>query len=238
MRTALSESTSHWSAGALQLPAQPLSTTLLGVKSSCNLRLPLQCPLTSARCSSMPCHSAVTASFVCLSRSSVGTVLSSAVTCAAPKALARSGLQPVSSLGVSAGRKQDRRMHATTVSSGRTTHARSPRSQHDAAWANPAHRWSAQADCVLLCVSLPLQQVFAKARPSDPCCSCALPCRALPCCTLPEGSWCTQRCGLSCPASPMVSLKGCSSTRLRVLYFCALALLAVLRLAPLGGGKG
>jgi hypothetical protein len=38
--------------------------------------------------------------------------------------------------------------------------------------------------------------------------------------------------------SPMVSLKGCSSTRLRVLYFCALALLAVLKLAPLGGGRG
>ena len=40
------------------------------------------------------------------------------------------------------------------------------------------------------------------------------------------------------PDSPTVSLKGCSSTRLSVLYFCAFALLAVLRLAPLGGGRG
>jgi hypothetical protein len=37
---------------------------------------------------------------------------------------------------------------------------------------------------------------------------------------------------------PIVSLNGCSSTKLSVLYFCALALLAVLRLAPLGSGSG
>jgi hypothetical protein len=43
------------------------------------------------------------------------------------------------------------------------------------------------------------------------------------------------RCRLHC--SPFVSLKGCSSTRLSVLYFCALALLAVDRLAPPGGGS-